>query len=357
MTMLLCGCSADFNKTEIDEIDFIHILSIDYLENKIVLTAVFSESSNSGSDEMSVKTISGKGKNMFEAYEDLKKNNNKNISIAHTSFYLIGEDAGKLGLSNYIDYLSRDETIKMNAFVFVTKDMDASKFLVNTINDESTIHKDLDAINQKEKQKIKRFNNKISDLFNVIENNKPILIPYVIILENGFTVEGLSVFKDLKLYDYLDSNTSLGYNLLKNNIKTLPVYLDNGDGLLITNPSVKFDPIIINNKIHININLKLYSTIKEIKAENLNIMEEIINQNNKLDIIDSLSERQEDYINTLCDKAINYSISSGIDIFDIQGKVLNNLDLKDLNEEWKEIIKNINYNIKIKSQITRSLLL
>ena len=40
--LLLCGCSHDMNRREIDEINFIHVMGIDYSEGEYVLTATYS---------------------------------------------------------------------------------------------------------------------------------------------------------------------------------------------------------------------------------------------------------------------------------------------------------------------------
>ena len=44
----LWGCSHDMNRREIDEINFIHVLGIDYSMGEYVLTAIYS--SNQGAD-------------------------------------------------------------------------------------------------------------------------------------------------------------------------------------------------------------------------------------------------------------------------------------------------------------------
>jgi hypothetical protein len=63
------------NRREIDEINFIHVLGIDYSEKEYVLTAVYSasqgadaEKTDAGEEEIS----QGKGATPFEAFQDLK---------------------------------------------------------------------------------------------------------------------------------------------------------------------------------------------------------------------------------------------------------------------------------------------
>lgn len=302
LILLTSGCSPDFSKKELSDIDLINLMAIDYYDNNIVLTGIY----NSYLDDNSIKlrTITGKGKTMFLAFENLKKNNNKNISIAHTSFYLIGEEAAYLGLNQYLDYLLREETVKMNSLILITKDKSAKDFISKNLGEELDNFKNLESINQKEKEKIKIFNNKISVLFNNIYDNKPFVIPYVISKDNEFIIEGLSLFKDLKLYDYFSYNMSQAYNLLNNNLKKMPILLPNKVGIILTNPKVKF-------KYSINSDNDLFITI-DIKSEA--IIKEALELNEKTLYLEEI------YLKGLCENLLNYSILEGLDIFNINNE-------------------------------------
>ena len=45
-----------------------------------------------------------------------------------------------------IDFLSRDETVKMESLLFVTKDMDASEFIAQSLEKGQIIHEDMKAV-------------------------------------------------------------------------------------------------------------------------------------------------------------------------------------------------------------------
>lgn len=70
---LLSGCSHDMNRREIDEINFVHVMGIDYSNGEYTLTAIYSSSQGAdpeggGGDEESSQ---GRGASPFEAFQDL----------------------------------------------------------------------------------------------------------------------------------------------------------------------------------------------------------------------------------------------------------------------------------------------
>lgn len=123
-SFLLVGCTHDMNRREIDEINFIHVMGIDYSDGEYMLTVIYSSSQGADPEKGSAgqeETSVGRGTSPYEAYESIKLKNKKSISIANTGYFLIGERASEKGISTCLDFLSRDETTKMDSLIFVTK--------------------------------------------------------------------------------------------------------------------------------------------------------------------------------------------------------------------------------------------
>ena len=71
---LLCGCSRDMNRREIDEINFIHVLGIDFADNEYTLSALYSSGGGTdpeGKSGATEEVTSGTGRTPYEAYEAL----------------------------------------------------------------------------------------------------------------------------------------------------------------------------------------------------------------------------------------------------------------------------------------------
>lgn len=359
MPFLLCGCTHDFSRKEIDEIDLVLILGIDYKEGEYILSALYNSgsaasggsSSNSGSPSGNEKVAQGKGKTAYEALEDLKLKNKKAISLAQAGSFLIGDGAAKNGIRDSLDFLSRDETIKMEGLIYVIKDMSASDFINSGIENKQTVHEDLEAIKQKQQENLTRNDNTVVNLLNDMHQTlSSILVPYLIADKSGYTIEGYAVFDQFKLKDYLDKEISDGVNFIKNIMRSYPIYLEDKLSLLISYTKTKLRTEIKDNAITVKIQMNFETSVKEILME-----KDIFNQLE----LDKLTDEQNKYIRAILEKAVNYSKESGLDILNLARLVENQnySKWKDIKENWSNTIGEIKYEYDINSKISKSFIL
>lgn len=353
-SVILCGCSHDMNRREIDEINFIHVMGIDYSEGEYVLTAIYSSSQGADPEKGSAgdeETSEGVGVTPFEAFQNLKLKNKKTISIANTGYFLIGEGAAKKDIELCIDFLSRDETVKMESLLFVTREMKASDFIADSIEKGGIVHEDLEAVEQKQEELVTRNDNTLVNILNELENDTTSgLIPYLIAEENSFLLQGYAVFDERVLVDYLDMDTSSGINFIKNIIRAYPIYLENNVGLSISYSKSHMKSELENNQVKVVVHLDFETMVKEI--------------NSKKDIfsveeLKELTDKQNDYIIDIMKKATNYSIHTGRDILQIARLMQNQHTRKwsDIEEDFSSMVSEIEYEFDVKSQITKSFIL
>lgn len=350
----LCGCTNDMNRKEIDEINFIHTIGIDYANGQYTLSALYSsgggadpESSGSGTEEVT----KGIGKTPYEAFENLVLKNKKAITVAQAGFFLIGNDAAANGIDACLDFLSRDETIKMESLVYVTKDMTAADFIEKGIENKATVHEDLEAIKQKQNELVTRLDNTLVNLMNEMKQPySSLLIPYLVYDEKSFLINGYAIFDDLKLKDYLDTETSSGINFVKNIIKRYPIYLDNKVGLSLSNAHTKLKSELEGSKVRITVKVDFDTMIKEV-----NTKENLLST----DGLQRLTEEQNEYIKKIIMKAADYSNTTGLDILQL-ARIVENQHVKEwksMKENWKESIADIKYDYVINSKISKSFIL
>lgn len=353
ISFLLCSCSHDMNRMEIDEINFIHVMGIDFSENEYILTALYSsaqgvdpEKGGSGTEEIS----QGRGYTPYEAFQNLRLKNKKTISIANTGYFLLGERAAEKGIDKCLDFLSRDETVKMESLIFITKAIKAEEFITKSIENGQTVHEDFEAVEQKQQELVTRNDNTLVNILNELENNSTSgLVPYLIAENNSFLLQGYAVFDKLALVDYLDMETSSGVNFIKNIIRAYPIYLDNGVGLSISYSKSNLKSKLENNQITIVVRLDFETMIKEI-----NNRKQIFTQK----ALRELTERQNEYVIKVIKKSTNYSVTTGRDILHIARLIQNQHSKKWSNyeEDWDNKISEIKYEFEVNSQITKSFL-
>jgi len=348
---LLCGCSHDMNRQEIDEVDMIHVLGIDWSGENYTLSALYSIGGGADAESAKVDIIQASGNTVYQAYENLKLKNKKNITLAQTSYYLIGEEAAKNGIDYCLDFLSRDETIKLESFVYITKETDASTVLQDGVENELLINEDLEALSQKQLETLTRNDNTILGLLNEMEQSySSILIPSLLYDEDSFLIEGYAVFDHLQLYDYLDGTTAMGVNFVKNIVRRCPIYISDTVGLLVSNTKTKLKTNVKKGIITVTIKIDFESFIKEVNTE-----EDIFTK----DKLDELTNSQNNYIKDMIDKAINFSISSNLDIFGIARmiEIQNAKEWATAEPKWSENIQDLNYVFDINSKISKSFMI
>ncbi len=355
ITFLFGGCTHDFSRKEIDEIDMVLTLGIDYTDGQYKLCALYSVGGGTDPEKGGAsqeKIAEGKGKTAFAALEDLKNKNKKSITLAQTGTFLIGEGAAKKGLLDSLDFLTREETIKMEGLVYVVKGKSAADFIKEGQKNKQTIHEDLEAIEQKQKEFLTRMDNTVVNMLNDTKQSYSCaMIPYLTADKSGYQIEGYTVFNKLKLKDYLDKDTSDGVNFIRNIIRNYPVYLDDDKvNMLITYTNTKLKTKIADEAITVNIKLNFETMVKEVLTKD-NIF--------TTDHLNSLTKAQNRYIKGTLQKAIDYSKLNGLDILNLARLVekQNYSDWKGIKENWSKEVSNINYVFDIHSRITKSFIL
>lgn len=348
--LLLCfsmeGCSKDFNKKEINEIDMIRVLGIDYIDNQYSITALYGIG---GPDTITedLETIEAKGDSLFEAFENLKKENKKDISFSYTSFYLLGQRLAQHGIEDTVRFLVKEETIKINALLYVMKDVDAATVINDAKVENTMIHDDLKAMVQKRLDSVKRNENTILWIYEDIENNKSsTVVPYFDYQDKKLGMSGYAAFTNYKLVAFLDEDTSLGIDLLKGIVKSYPIYLPNGYGLTINNVKTVLTPTLQSNSIHVNVQMKFDSVLRSIPNP-----DQVIS--NKIRI--KVKNEQTQYLMELLDKTITASQTIDVDTFRLSDILMNNSAIWNaLRSHHDDFLQFTKFDYTIESRITKS---
>lgn len=356
----LTGCTYDMSRKEIDEINLILVLGIDYKDGQFELSALYSPGSGSGgsgggsqksSDQGSEQVASGKGKTAYEALRDLITKSNKAISLAQTGTFLIGEDAAKQGLTKCLDFLSREETIKMESLIYVTKGMSAADFIKVGQDNKKTIHEDLEAIKQKQQELLTRNDNTMVNIINEMKQSLScVMIPYMTADKSGYLIDGYAVFDKLALRDYLDHETSDGVTFFRNLMRVYPINLNDQVGLQITFTKTKIKASLKDKEITVTVKVSFETMIKEVLADT-DIFTPVE--------LDKLTGEQNDYIKGILERPIKYSKDNGLDILNL-ARVVENQNIsgwKDIKDSWPEMISGINYKYEIQSRISKSFII
>lgn len=357
--VFLQGCTYDMNRREIDELDMALVLGIDYKTGQYILSALYSPGSSStaeggeeeGGGKGSEELASGSGKSAFLALQDLKEKNKKALTLAQTGTFLIGEDAAKAGLWPCIDFLQRDETIKMESLIYVIKGMSAEEFIKLGQENKKTIHEDLEAIKQKQQEMLTRNDNTMVNILNDCRQSLScVMIPYMTADESGYRIEGYAVFDNYTLRDYLDAKTSDGVNFFRNLVRSYTIDLDQKAGLLVTYTRTKIKADLNENTVNVKVMVDFESMIREVLTDKDIFTSEQLSR---------LTEEQNNYIRDILERPVKYSTENGLDILNL-ARVVENQNVagwKKVEGNWRELISQINYSYEIKSKVSKAFML
>ncbi len=351
----LGGCTHDMSRKEIDEIDLVLVLAIDYDNGEYTVSGLYSTGGGAdpekGTGTGTEEVAKGTGKSAYEALEDLKLKNKKSISLAQAGSFLIGEGAAKQGLGRSLDFLSRDETIKMEALIYITKGKKAADFLGEGIENKQTIHEDLEAMKQKQQEILTRNDNTMVNILNDMkQTDSCVLVPYLIADKSGYLIDGYAVFDQLVLRDYLDHETSDGVNFIRNIMRSYPIYLGDEVSLYISYTNTKLKTELENQQVTVKITVSFESMLKEVLTpDNVFTAEELT----------KLTQEQNNYIRSIIEKPVKYSVDNGLDILNLARLVENQnfVQWKSIKDTWADEISDIEYQYKVQSRISKSFLL
>ncbi|WP_310604342.1 Ger(x)C family spore germination protein, partial [Anaerosporobacter sp.] len=336
----------DFNKKEINTIDMIRVLGIDYIDNQYSIIALYGIG---GPDTINgdIETIEARGNTLFEAFENLKKKNQKDLSFAYTSFYLLGQGLAEHGIDETIQFLIKDETIKINALMYIVKEGKAATVMKDAQEEKVMIHDDLKALIQKRLDTVTRNENTILWIFEDIETGRTsTIIPYVNYEDKKLGLGGYAAFYNNKLVAYLDEDTSLGIDLLKGIVRSCPIYLSAGYGLTIHNVKTVLTPTLQTNGINVNVQLQFDSVLRSISHPNQIVNREIRSQ---------IKQEQTKYMIRLLNQAISVSQTINVDAFRLSDILKNDstiwTTLKNHQYDFLQITK---FDYTIESRVTKS---
>lgn len=126
LSMTGCGGSVHANYKEIDTLQLIQTIGIDRGDDRVQLTV---SSGQSLEDQPSV-AISRSGESISSAIEQIQNYSSKeDLFFAHARFAVLGEDAGRELIPEFLDYLARSAKLRLDMTVFIVKESTAKTLL------------------------------------------------------------------------------------------------------------------------------------------------------------------------------------------------------------------------------------
>ena len=335
-------------RTEISDVDILLVVGIDKAADGYHVSGLYNK--NGGVDEATggTKYIDGTGDTFYAAYNDMVRKDAKSVSIAHTTFFLFNEQAARAGMSQCLDYIERDQTVKMNAMIYILKGSSVKDFMIKSIEEKTQFNDELNAISEKQFDEQKVVDNTVSKVAEALkENYDNLFIPYLVSENDYLYINGYGIIKNDALVTYLDHQQSMTLDFLRNRLRTYPIYLENKVGLEITDSKVKSDVNIVNGSLVVTMNVSFESDIKEVASTD-SVYEDYY--------VDQLENLQNQYMANQLQELIQVANNYHLDLVDISNKIRATYvkDWETISSNWNYYFTNISYQYNIKSQTAQS---
>lgn len=236
LVFLLTGCG-DYR--ELTNMSIVSAMGLDKIDDNYELTVQILDSklqpaSETGAASPEIVVYSATGKTIHETLRNAILQAPKKLYIGHVETVIISEEAAYENVSAFFDFILRDSEASKDFNVLIAKDYSIKEIMdiltpIETIPAEN-LASSIENASMSEGSII----NIPFDKFvaNVLEKGIDAVSPIVTIINtNSYNEkidpdkrlilgEGLAIFKDYKLLGYINKNSSIGYNLLKEGVSS-----------------------------------------------------------------------------------------------------------------------------------------
>ncbi len=387
------------NERELNKLAIVSCIGIDISESgqyqvtvNILNTKKVGESSAQGTSEKELSSVNmyyAEAKSLQEAFREIIKQSPKRLYLAHVKVVMLSESLAKEDIMDTLDYFIRDYEGGNNFILTVVKDK-SPKYVMEKLSKKYSdfATEIMDSIISSHKYRGNTTNDILNDDLRLVLEEGQELVLDVIELEeikkekseeNGESAESgqnieneqgskensnensdeekqyvvkiseMAYFKQNKMKDYLDADDAITYNLLKNELITTIIELDEKENRIVAeiiSAKSSMKPDIVNGKYIVNVKASINCNITELGK---NIM--IENEQDLENIEEKLKKRMEEHISSYIDNCKNKYDSDVVGIGNLFYKYKYDKYSKISDKFYEEIYDNIEINMDVEVKI------
>ena len=359
----LTGC---YNYRELNDLAIVSGISVSLVEHEYEVTVEIvnpkKQQDASSSEEPDFIIYKKKDVSLQEAFRKIIEESPKKLYGSHMNILILDESVAKNNLPDILDFFARDPEIRNEFYVLISKNKDVLS--VTTPLENISSKNILDSL--KTNAKYLGYTNLVTfhDLLNTYLDPyiEPTISSVEIIgnehqgdnihnlekteREASIVINGVAIFKDNKLIDYLENEDVLAYNLILGNTNDYLIRTDYSNQQYMVNE-------IVRGKTDMSVDIKKQKIMIKISGRAA-LTEENINVD--LENILSLNQLQED-LNETIQNMIQNSIKKNIkkyhtDIYGFQRAFYHESPyyIKSLKKDWNnEVLEKL--QIEVQSNI------
>ncbi|MDI3508386.1 MAG: spore germination protein [Clostridiales bacterium] len=221
LSLMLTGC---WDAKQLQDMYMSYGIGIDTAENQpnMVTVTLTAPTLTEGAKEQ-LQILSSQGHSIDEAINDMQAKSHQIISVAHDRVLVIGEQAAKNGISEYLDTFVRNPSIRNDMYVTVAKGK-AEELLNIQLKQDPFIALYLTQLLEKNRRLSKVPLVTVVDLFGkTIDKDSDPVLPYVEVTKSkdGLIARGIAVFADDKYKGNLLNDGAVVFMMMSNKAKSV----------------------------------------------------------------------------------------------------------------------------------------
>lgn len=215
-------------------------------------------------EEKESRIITGEGQNPDEAYSDIISKITQPLSLGHSAITVIGESVSPEQLDLIFEFLK--ETPQINIATMMIFSENAEELLsVKAVSSVAIGYDIMSMIEVTEEKQGTIFKNRLYEV--VALNSKPMKtfwIPYIGVDKEGFSINGIAVFKENKMLRFLNNEQVIAFSLITDSLARGEIVVS-GNRITTQYSKVTYD--FDFEKIEVNVRLKIDGDKELIKNE------------------------------------------------------------------------------------------
>lgn len=358
-----CNVTGEISKNryrrDIDQFELIRTIAVDEKDNKVTVTV----SSKSGEEEGEPLVIHAEADTVVGALEQLHRYSPKEqIFFAHTRNYVLGEDAAKGGVLEYLDFMERDLNMRLDTPMFIVKKGTAEELVEESTGEASEISELLEAIQKDTSLMSAGYVFSCVEVAKNLSESGSALVASIELedadnLSSGGNEKmavpvGYAVLKDGKLIDYIDTDLSSGVSILLNKMKSDVIEIPDGDGnfaaFRLTKGSSRFRPVFEDGTLaYVDVEIKLRANIDEVSS-GIDLYDENVLNGYR----DEISGRMQ----SECEQVIALSQQENADFLGIGAVIKKKAPVKfaKMPGSWEDVFSGTEFRYNIQTTIERT---
>lgn len=243
----LCGCGSIYsNYREVEQIKVIQTMGLDYIPGGVKLS-LSSDSGGSGSEEPLCFECTGSS--ISEAMDKIRTySSEEDLFFAHISRIIIGEEAAKHGIDNYLSYVCRSPKIRIDTPIFIIKGETAAHLMSELSSSTKGVSEVLEAVEANISNLSNRQILNTAEIINSMEKNGGATICALEFTEGAqqnsdsesgekdmtASISGYAVMNNSQLCSFINMDEAVGLCFLLNRVGISNIIIEDINGEPVT---------------------------------------------------------------------------------------------------------------------------